>query len=187
MMRMHWLVTVIMTALLSACAGNPAGRAEARFDFGPQPAAAGDNGIAAVVLTMPSWLDGDAMQYRLLYADPARRFDYGDSRWVASPAELLTQALENRLGGGGRCRLVIDLNEFIQEFESPGGSRFLLDARATLLLDQDVLASRIVSETQPAPSADARGGVAAATQAIRQLGETLAGWTAAYGGRCRSG
>jgi len=186
-MRTYWLLAMT-TMILSACMAAPVQRPEARFDFGPLPAAAATAiGIAGVEVTAPSWLDSDAMQYRLLYADAAQRLNYAESRWVAPPAQLLGQALKNRLVANGHCRLLVDLNEFVQVFDSPTASHFRLDARATLFADQEIVASRNFSETRPAPTADARGGVAAASTAVRQLGDALASWLAERGARCRSG
>jgi cholesterol transport system auxiliary component len=188
-MRMRWLFAMT-TMVLSGCMGSPAQRPEARFDFGPLPAAAAAaTGVAGVEVMTPSWLDGDAMQYRLLYADAAQRLDYAESRWVAPPAELLGLALENRLAANGRghCRLLVDLNEFVQVFDSPSASHFRLDARATLLADHEIVANQGFSETQPAPTADARGGVAAAATTVRLLGDALASWLAGQGSRCRAG
>lgn len=188
-MRMRWLIGITAIAL-SACSVGLVQRSEARFDFGPQPAtAAGEMGLAGVQVTTPSWLDSDAMQYRLLYADPARRLDYAQSRWVAPPAELLRMSLQNQLAasGHGHCRLLVDVSEFVQVFDSPGSSHFRLDARATLLADQEIVASRSFSEMPPAPTSDAAGGVAAASTAVRQLGSAVAAWLAGQGGRCRAG
>jgi len=186
---MRWLL-LIVPLVLSACLGGQPRRSEIRFDFGP-PASepAGDVGVMTVDLTTPSWLDSDAMQYRLLFADPTRRLDYAESRWVATPGELLRQTLEHRLAGSGdgRCRLAIDVAEFIQEFDTAQDSRFLLDIRATLSAGQDAVASRSFDEAVPAPTANAKGGVAAAALAVRQLGGDLAAWLAGYRGRCRGG
>ncbi len=186
---MRWLAWMTAT-LLSGCMASPVQPPEGRFDFGPRSAAAvADTGVTRVDITAPSWLASNAMQYRLLYADAARRLAYAESRWAAPPTELLKQALEQQLAanGGGRCRLRVELTEFIQTFDSPVSSRFLLEARATLVQDQDILASRTFSETQAAPTADARGGVAAASLAGRELGNALAGWLSAHGERCRAG
>jgi cholesterol transport system auxiliary component len=180
---------LLVVALSSGC-GNPPARhdAAARFDFGPpDQQAAGNALVTSVDVAAPSWLAGDAMQYRLLTADPAWRREYADSRWAAPPAELLRRSLERRLvgTGKGRCRLRIELDEFIQEFESPTDSRMALAGRASLLAGADNVATRGFAWQAPAPSPDARGGVAAAAAATKRLGDELAAWIAAID-QCRT-
>lgn len=63
----------------------------------------------------PQWLDTVAMQYRLAYADRARREVYAGSRWVAldAAARKFGEEIENWLKHAGneattipdRCRL----------------------------------------------------------------------------------
>ena len=175
-------------ALLSGCFGNSSRQAEpAHFDLG---AAAIDlpqgPGVSAVEVSAPSWLAGSAMQYRLSHAEPARRFDYADSRWVAPPAELLGKNLERRLASveAGRCRLNIELDELIQIFDSPELSRVTLAGRASLLGNTDVLARRSFAFAPTAPTADAKGGVVAAAIAVKALGDEMAAWVAQIE-RCR--
>lgn len=129
------------------------------------------------------------MQYRLLYADMARRGEYAESRWAAPPAKLLRQAMERMLAptGVGRCRLRIDLDEFVQVFDSPANSRFVLDGRATLFAGQNVLDRRSFNLSEAAPTSDATGGAAAAAAAAKALGDELAPWLGARRGYCRSG
>lgn len=186
------LVLLMAVALGSGCGGPPARHdAAARFDFGPAgeriAEAAGVTAVATVDVGAPSWLAGGAMQYRLLTADPVRRREYADSRWAAPPAELLRRSLERRLAGaaGGRCRLAVELDEFIQEFESPASSSVALAARATLLAGPDGVAARSFGWRTPAPSPDARGGVAAAAKSASRLGDELAAWIAATD-QCRT-
>jgi cholesterol transport system auxiliary component len=182
------IITGVATSLLLVgCFSNAARQATpARFDFGAAPADAPALGVVAVEVGAPSWLSDSAMQYRLSYLEPTRRFDYADSRWAAPPAELLGQVLERRLAGPAvdRCRLHIELDEVIQDFESAQTSHILLAGRAILLAGPESLARRKFSFTQPAPTADARGGVAAAASVVKALGDDLASWIAQVD-RCR--
>jgi cholesterol transport system auxiliary component len=173
--------------LLTGCLGNSTRPAEpARFDFGPIAIDGSPPGVAAVEVGAPSWLAGSTMQYRLSYAEPARRFDYADSRWAAPLAEMLGQTLERRLAGPavGRCRLRIELDELVQDFDMPSASRVVLVGRAMLLGSPEVLARRNFAFTPVAPTADAKGGVAAATIAVKALGDEMAAWVAQIE-RCR--
>lgn len=185
-MRSSWMM-VGAAALLTGCLGNSTRPAEpARFDFGPAAIDGSPPGVAAVEVGAPSWLAGSTMQYRLSYAEPTRRFDYADSRWAAPPAELLGLTLERRLAGpaAGRCRLRIELDELVQDFDQPNASRLVLVGRAVLLGSPEVLARRSFAFAPAAPTADAKGGVAAATTAVKALGDDMAAWVAGID-RCR--
>lgn len=170
---------------LAACSGlSFAPRPMAFYDLGlaepqPLPSAAVP---AQVEVKAPSWLDSSAMQYRLGWNDPDRRRAYAESRWAAPPAQLLAASLRRALsaegGGGGNCRLRIELDEFVQHFDSEVSSRAEFVLRAELLARQGEvpLAVRGFALGGAAASADARGGVAAFRHAARQLVAGLAGW-----------
>lgn len=180
---MRWRPTTLIgftaAAAIAGCAGGPGTRSVAQFDFGPLPAAAAPvPGVASVEVAAPSWLTGGGIAYRLAWLDPRRRHEYAESRWAAPPAELLSRALAGRLAGGGRCRLHLDLDEFIHVFDSPTASRWEVAARATLSVAGVVRARRPFAASVPAPSADARGGVAAAATAIAELADRLGEWAA---------
>lgn len=177
---MRSLISLAVTAgLLAACITSPSHTADpARFDFNsPTDNLPPGYGVADVEVSAPTWLATGAMQYRLNYADRARRFDYADSRWVAPAPELLSQALDRRLAGptGGRCRLRIELDEFIQVFETPTSSKIVLAGRAILNGSAEI-GRRSFSFAQAAATPDASGGVTAATTVVKTLGDELAAW-----------
>jgi cholesterol transport system auxiliary component len=95
--------------------------------------------------------------------------------------------LQRRLAGAGRCRVRLDVDEFIQVFDSPATGRLTLDGRATLFLGQDAVARRSVAIRPAMPSPDAKGGVAAAVVAAQTLADELAAWLVSYADRCRGG
>ena len=172
-------ILIVVSGWLAACA-NPAVRRpdQARFDLGPAiigpPLAVG---VVAVTMEAPSWLAGSAMQYRLAYAEPVRRREFADSRWAAPPAELIGQALERRFAGrGGGCRLHVELDEFLQVFEAPAQSSQVLAGRATLYAGTDVADRYGFLVARAAPTADARGGVTAAAEAVAAVAEELGSW-----------
>ena len=166
--------------LLAACAG-PARQAEtATFDLGVaaiawKPARPALRGVGVFA---PSWLGTSAMHYRLLYADPLRRQAYAQSRWASPPGELIERALNRQTPVAGGCRLRLDLDELAQVFDAPQTSRTQLDVRASLVAPSRnaVLARKAFSLVQPAPTADARGGVVAANAALQALGGELGAW-----------
>lgn len=149
-------------------------------------------------------LDSTAVLYRLAYADAQMLHPYAQARWSMTPAQLVRQRLREHLGqhrallnptdGVNRSTatpssqpapytLRIELEEFGQLFETPTQSVGLLRLRATLTqpgpTGEQLVAQRSVTVQQPAPSADAQGGVRALTAAtdaaMREIEQWLAG------------
>jgi len=184
-MRKH-LVAMIAGLLLAACGGKLGSAEPARYDFGDLAGtwAASRLPIAAVDVQAASWLDGPAMYFRLAYAEPLRRQSYAESRWAAPPAELLEAFLKRRIVfgqpdfKGAGCRLQLVLAELEQRFDEPQKSHTALEVRVRLSPSQgaDLLSQRAFLIERPAPAADARGGVAAAREAVQALADDLGHW-----------
>jgi cholesterol transport system auxiliary component len=94
--------------------------------------------------------------------------------------------LQRRLAGGGTCRLRVDLDEFLQVFDSPQASLQIMAVRASLSLGTTVVDRGSFVIEQQATSPDARGSVAAASLATSQLADQLAAWLAQRRETCRS-
>lgn len=169
---------------LAACNG---------FQLQPEPMAFFDLGLndvrplpaalspAQVEVVTPPWLGVSAMQYRLAWNEPARRRAFAESRWVAQPADMLGLALNRSLraqAGGHRCRLRIEVDEFVQIFDSAERSRVDVVVRAGLLPPRSdaPLALREFRVGEGAVSADAPGGVEAYRVAVQRLAGELAQW-----------
>lgn len=141
-------------------------------------------GLRSVDVIAPTWLDAPAMQYRLAYVDPARRASYAESRWVAPPPELLQQSLRKSMSSAqtrvapGACRLQIEVDEFIQVFDSPESSSGVIELRAALLVAHadSLLARKTFRARHAAQSADARGGVAALAAATNEVSGAIHDW-----------
>lgn len=192
---MRALLFVAGIVLLSGCFGGNGSRlSPASYDLGPaQPAV--DSAPAGILRQIevhaPSWLDTTAMQYRLSYADRNRRQAYAASRWVAPPARLLEQSLGQRLASGAGslqsrtagCRLAVELDEFVQDFETPERSQAILEARVTLQPQRGAafLARQRFRVLQPA-GAEARSGAIAMATATRQFGGDIEIWLAQISG-----
>src|SRR5690606_34108433 len=108
---------------------------------------------------------------------------YAQSRWSMPPTQLLQQRLRDALaerrpvldakdsaslareGGRRPDTLRVTLEEFSQYFDAPNQSRGLLRLRATVLersaAGERLRGQRLFTVEQPAPSADAAGGVRA--------------------------
>lgn len=189
---------------LTGCALPDKAARPASYDFGPGPqaVAASDRRaplpalLLAEVQASPA-LSGNAMLYRLLYADAQHLQPYSLARWSMPPAELVRQRLADTLGqrrallgpdsgaAAGTATLRLSLEEFSQLFDSPQQSRGLLRLRATLSqggpAGEQLLAQRSVIVQRPAPSADAAGGVRALSAATDAAAEELVSWLAQSG------
>lgn len=188
MLPVRGLLVACLLASLVGCFGAARQSANpAYYDLGLIPRDAvrpPPLGLRSLAVDAPSWLDSAALQYRLAYADSARRQSYAGSRWVAPPSELLEQALrravmssEGALLSGG-CKLRVDMDEFVHLFDGPDTSRGLIEVRATLLAPRmdTLLARRSFSLSKAAPSNDARGGVTALSGAVAELVDALSEW-----------
>ena len=200
------LSAAAIAAALAGCAAVPDKPVRATaYDFGPgatAPASVVTALSAPIVLAevdTSGALDSSALLYRLAYADAHQLHPYAHARWSASPAQLIRQRLREqiaqarpvldpsesaalaRIGGAMPRVLRIEVEEFSQLFDSPARSWGLLRLRATLLENtpagEKLLGQRSIVKREPAPSADAAGGVralAAATDAAAvEIGEWL--------------
>lgn len=197
---------LIFSLAMAACSSlpQPPVRAEV-YDFGPgqqaasapvAPAAAHAIVLADVVSTgMP---DADSgLNYRLAYANAQQLRPYRDARWSQPPAQLLTQALRERLGqrravlteGGVGVRLAdgarpevlrLQLEEFSQVFDAPQTSHALARLRASLARSthggERLLSQRLFVVQRPAATPDAAGGAKALAEAAGQLADEVAQW-----------
>ncbi len=176
------LPTLGLVLLLAGCAGTQRVGEVAYYDLlVPSRPFAPLKSLRALDVVAPSWLDSGALQYRLMYEDSGRRLAYSRSRWAASPAEMLEQALKRSLQGdstAGRCRLRLELVEFQQTFDSPLASRAVLAARASLYADEGkgILARQSFNLVRPADTADGPGGVKALSALAGDLEEGLRTW-----------
>ena len=139
---------------------------------------------AQIRITTPPWLSTSAMQYRLIWQDPDRRRSYAESRWASPASDLLSLALDRGLSagsGGLRCRLQVDLDEFIQVFDTPAQSHVDIVVRIGLLPPRSEvpLAQTEMVLKENAASIDAAGGVAAHRVATDRLITAITEWLVA--------
>jgi cholesterol transport system auxiliary component len=182
---------------LGACGVAPTGGPQqASFDFGPAPLAAPAGARIAQPLmvadvTAPAWLDAPSVIYRLAYVNAAEPRSYAYSRWVMSPAALMTQRLRAAVaaatpGGvlspsdGVRAETVlrVELEEFTHSFDAPQSSRAVVRLRASLVSNRALVAQRVISVSRPAAAHDAAGGAAALAAASDEAIVQLVGWVA---------
>ncbi len=190
---MKRLFALCMALTLSACiVPEPAVR-PMMFDLGQPPVPAG-NAPARQVLVVGEVqsvrrLDANYIFYRLDYANPQEPKPYANSRWAMPPSQLLGQRIKSRLsqdfavvspGDAVNAPILkIELESFDHEFLDRKDSQGVMQFRASLLRNRQLLAQRTFRAERPALSADAQGGVRALTLATDDLLEDLASWVLA--------
>ncbi|MGH8190652.1 MAG: ABC-type transport auxiliary lipoprotein family protein [Rhodanobacteraceae bacterium] len=143
-------------------------------------------------ISVPPWLSGTGMVYRLDYRDDGRLSTYGRSNWVAPPATLLEPLIQNTLAAAGTWRAVVgpgslatadaslhlQLDDFSQAFAQPDRSTGILDATATLIDNHDgnVIAQKHFRIEVAAATPDAQGGAKALGEASRKFATRLQQW-----------
>ncbi|HSQ05602.1 MAG TPA: ABC-type transport auxiliary lipoprotein family protein [Burkholderiales bacterium] len=139
----------------------------------------------------PAWLDTMGIAYRLAYEDATRVRTYANSRWVDTPATLVTEHLRSRLaatasrvinpGDGARAdyALRVELEDFSQTFDAPDSSRVLTRVRVSLvnLVTRNVDAQRTFQIERPA-APTAAGAADALADASQALLDNVLAWTA---------
>ena len=181
-------------ALLSGCASDkPASNAV--FDFGnampAATAAAVPAPLAAVVVTDVTGsaaLDNERMYYRLNYADPLQARTYVNSRWSATPLQLITQRLRTRVAQSGSKVLAptdaangvpilrVEVDEFSHAFDGVAQSQGQLVLRASLFQGHQLVDQKTFSRQSPAASADAAGGARALATATDAAAADIVAW-----------
>jgi cholesterol transport system auxiliary component len=158
--------------------------------------AANPNGkiLEVAQISVPEWLSGTAMYYRLDYRDDNQLAAYAQSDWIAPPAAMLEPILRRSLAGGGwravigprnpataDASLQLRLDDFSQAFAQPGESEGVLDATATLIDSHNdrVIAQKHFHVEVAAATADAQGGAEALAEASRKFAAQVQGWAQA--------
>lgn len=184
-----------LIVLLNGCAIGPSPRDPvAGYDLGPQTVPASSAPASRTTLMVPeasapSWLDSTGIVYRLTHVDNARPQIYAQSRWVDSPAALLTQRLRSRAAAvgpvvngrdGARAdyALQVEIEDFSQIFDGADSSRVSVRLRVSLVnLNSRVLhAQRTFSASQNSEP-DAKGAVRAFARATDAMLEDILEWT----------
>ncbi len=181
--------------LLAGCASQK-GEPTTQFDFGPAtpPAAAqtaAPSALGAIVVsdvTGSGALDNERMLYRLSYADPLQARAYANSRWTATPLQMLTQRLRTRIAQAGAKVLTendvstgvpimrIDVDEFSHNFSSAAQSEGLVTLRVSVFQGHVLVDQRSFTRSTPAGSLDAAGGARALAASTDAIAADIVAW-----------
>lgn len=163
--------------------GSPGSLSDLKIRQAPGISLAPEEGMVpiSVEVRAPSWLSTSSMQYRLDFRPPSSRETYAESRWAGQPAEMLQRVLQAHLGTVGpesSVRLRVEIDEFIQRFDSLRSSSSEIIVRAAVLAPREerVLAREQFVIQVPTTSANAAGGVVAHQMAATQLAEEIRLW-----------
>lgn len=183
--------------VLGGCMNTTRTRFTTHYTLGePAPAIAsarhGQKVLRISRISVPPWLEGTTMHYRLDYRHDNRLAAYGRSDWIAPPATMLEDLIRNTIAAGDNWRAVIgagstatadadlhlQLENFSQVFAQPDQSAGLIEATATLVDDGDgsVMAQKHFRVEIAAPTPDAQGGAKALGEASRQFATQLERW-----------
>lgn len=190
-------MTILLSALLmlTACSTLKS-TPPALYDLGPLYVA----GTPSAPLNLPpisvaetqaqSWLNSQAMYFRLAYANDQQPRPYAGSRWTMAPTLLFSQRLKSRLAQAGGVVLSasdgalnipvlrLEADDFTQTFSSADASAAQVVVRASVFNGRTLLAQKTFSRQAPAPSADAAGGVKAFARASDAVIADMMAWLA---------
>ncbi len=196
--QFHRLPAALILAcslLLAGCASKERA-SNTLFDFGPMTpattAAAAPKPAAIVVMdvTGPATFDTERMFYRLNYADAQQARTYANSRWSATPVNLVTQRIKARLAQSGIKVLSatdaatgvpilrIEIDDFVHAFANAGQSEGQIMLRASVFQEHRLVDQRSFHRNAPAPSQDAAGGAAALAAGTDGVAADLLAWLA---------
>jgi cholesterol transport system auxiliary component len=144
-----------------------------------------DLGLAAPSATLPpariasvravAPFDSIDMHYRLAYRDAAELGAFANSRWAASPPEMLRKQLLRASGDrAGRCAVDVEIQEFSQVFSSKDASEARIELRAWVRGG----GARGWSLSEPNAGAGAAAGAAAFARAANRAVGELGAWIA---------
>lgn len=168
---MRYLIHLGMIGLLTGClSANKPGPESAVYDFGLHDETVRTNTRVNIgKVSAEDAIDHRRIRYRLNYQNPAQVFSYTQSRWSSSPADLLSAKLRSMasVSNVSNCSVMIHIEAFDQVFETANSSNGVVKLHAMLFAQKtrQPLLNHLVQENAPAPSADAKGGVAALDEA----------------------
>lgn len=197
----RYIIAAALALILSGCASQKS-QPTTQFDFGPAapahapsqaPAQGAPGPMVVTDVTGSSALDSERMFYRLSYADPLQARTYANSRWTASPLQLLTQRFKTRLAQSGARVLSetdaatgipllrIDVDDFVQDFGGVSQSTGVVAVRASVFQGHVLVDQRSFRQAIVAPSADAAGGARALAASTDAIATDIVAWLGTLG------
>jgi cholesterol transport system auxiliary component len=166
---------IVLIILLCSCSTNS--KQVAQHDFGLQSTSSRLN-HSEISVTMPQWLWNQCIHYRLLYSSSTQLSCYSLDQWIAPPPELFKQQLASKIST--HHRVIIELGEFEQQFDSPTTARVMMAMRVSVYAphSEKQLASKDFRFEQVSATPDAAGAVAGFASLTRQATDRIQSWLA---------
>jgi cholesterol transport system auxiliary component len=187
--RTLFAVLAIVSAL-AGCALTHSSQPVTTYDLGPPLSTQTPAGtlpkLRIAETDGPTWMAGNALYYRLQYAQAQRLQSYATQRWVIPPTQLFDGRLREAVAARGALTwfgdttvpaLKIDMLEFEQVFDSATESRGVVRVRATVY-HHGMIGQQTFSAREPAPSADGAGGVKALADGTDKVIADMLAWLA---------
>jgi cholesterol transport system auxiliary component len=198
----HLMIVAALAAAvqLAGCASSK-GTPNTLYDFGPARAAATAaspalpsgflNTLVVTDVTGSTSYDSERIFYRLSYADPLQARSYANSRWAATPLQLVTQRFKTRIAQTGVkvlsttdastnvAILRVDVDDFIHTFTGVTQSEGEVAVRASLFQGHKLVDQKSFRRTTPAATADAAGGASALAASTDAVAADIVAWLAA--------
>ena len=198
--RLACTLTLAMSLALAGCASDKP-PSNISFDFGPSastssssPVQAGANSVlSALVVTDATGspaLDSERMYYRLNYADALQARTYANSRWSATPLQMVSQRIKSRIAqsgvkvlgvtdaANGVPILRLEVDEFAHNFDSVSQSHGQLVLRASLFQGHKLVDQKTFNRKTDAGSLDAAGGARALAASTDAAAADMIAWLA---------
>jgi ABC-type uncharacterized transport system auxiliary subunit len=189
-MTIKLALIIALMVWLSACSilPKPAPPPQ-RHDLGPPPAMhQGRSPLPGRVrlsgVSAASWLNGTAIYYRRLDADPTRLRHYALNEWLVPPAQLIAARLNDALDrvnakapNAAQYQLTLHLEALEQIFSDPHHAAVVLRVEANLGGGAQPAHKLLTIKRKTAPTID--GAVKGTAAAVDQLTAKLIGWVRA--------
>jgi cholesterol transport system auxiliary component len=189
------LIAACAAFVLAGCASRNS-KPDTMFDLGqaaPRASRNSDAPLPALVVTDATGsaaLDSERMFYRLDYADALQARTYANSRWSASPLEMVTQRLKTRLAQAGTKVLLstdatngvpilrVEVDNFMHAFSSASQSQGRVSVRVSLIQGHALVDQQTFTHATVAGSADASGGARALAASTDAVADDISAWLA---------
>jgi cholesterol transport system auxiliary component len=169
--RLLFPFALAAVALMAGCGGATAPEPRS-YDLGVEAPSAKLPPVRVGTVRATAPFEGTDMQYRLAFRNASEIAAFANSRWAATPAEMLRKQLLRASADNGKCQLTVEIQEFTQIFSAPGASEARIEMRA--ILSPGGAKQFIVSE--PSAGADAVSGAASFARAANRAVADIAAW-----------
>lgn len=167
------LLIIILAIMLASCSTSV--KQPAQHDFGAI-STVGKTGKPDISVTTPQWLWNECIHYRLMYSSPSQLSCYSLDQWIAPPPDLFKQLLTRNIST--QHRLLVELGEFEQQFDSPNVARVVMTMRVSAYATQSetLLATQDFHLQQVSATANAAGAIAGFSKLTQQASEKIQHW-----------